>query len=331
MSIRFRRSMKIAPGVRLNFSKSTLGLSFGIPGARVSVNSRGDVYTSAGIPGTGLYSVERTSLKGRKGRRKKPQPGELVEQIPAPGFFAPREQKALYRALKAGNVEALMEVGETFPHIRYVTEALVFPRLIMNNTTDLEALTKRATEIWNRRRELVKNSLFVDYTKGFEITLKVAPGVAIPMQYGFDAFGLSYIEVLQMGGKYEEALSVAESLSPNQATALAVCENELQLRRWKDVLETTEEIENVDDATALLLIYRAIALREQGLFDAAIETLRLARSSKKRNEDVLNKALFERALCYEKLGKKALARKDLEKIIATDSDFPGVLESLSRL
>lgn len=323
--------MKIAPGVRLNFSKSTLGLSFGVPGARVSVNSRGEVYTSAGIPGTGLYNVERTSLKGRKGRRKKPKPGEFVEQIPAPGFFAPREQKALYRALKANTAEALLEVGNNFPHIKYVTEALIFPRLIMNNTTEIEALTERAREIWKRRSDLEKNILFTDYAKGLEITLKVAPGVSIPMQFGFDAFGLSFIEVLQMGEKYEEALAVAESLSPNQATALAVCENELQLGRWKDVLETTEEIENVDDATALLLIYRAIALREQGLYDAAIETLRLARSSKKRNEDVLNKALFERALCYEKLGKKAQARKDLEKILATDSDFPGVTEALSRI
>jgi tetratricopeptide (TPR) repeat protein len=143
--------------------------------------------------------------------------------------------------------------------------------------------------------------------------------------------GLAYVEVLQLAGRFEEALAVAESLSPNQATALAVCENELQLSRWKEVLETTEEIENVDDATALLLIYRAISLREQGLCDAAIETLRRARSSKKRNEDVLNKALYERALCYEKLGKKAMARKDLEKIVATDSDFPGVTEALARL
>ena len=323
--------MKIAPGVRLNFSKSTLGLSFGIPGARVSVNTRGDVYTSAGIPGTGLYSVERSSLKARKGRRKKPQPGELVEQIPAPGLFAPREQKALYRALKAGNIEALMEVGETFPHIKYVTEALIFPRLLMNNTTDLESLTKRTADIWERRADLEKNPLFVDYAKGFEITLKVAPGVEIPMQYGFDAFGLSYIEVLQMGGKYEEALAVAESLSPNQATALAVCENELQLRRWKDVLETTEEIENVDDATALLLIYRAIALRETGLPDAAIESLRLARAAKKRHEDVLNKALYERAITYRSMGKATQAKKDLAKILATDSDFPGVSELLETL
>ena len=35
MSLRFRKSMKLIPGVRLNFSKETVGLSFGVPGPYV--------------------------------------------------------------------------------------------------------------------------------------------------------------------------------------------------------------------------------------------------------------------------------------------------------
>jgi tetratricopeptide (TPR) repeat protein len=331
MSLRFRRSMKIAPGVRLNFSKSALGLSFGVPGARISVNTRGDVYSSAGIPGTGLYNVERGSIKPKKGRRKKPAPGEFVEQIPAPGLFAPRKQKALFRALQQSNIESLEQVGNRFPEIKHITDALIFPRLLMGTSSDVKGLNEKATALWKRKSELETNPLFYDYAKGFEITLIVAPGVSIPMQYGIIALGLAHIELLQMSNDFQAALEVAESLPANQATALAVCESELQLGRWQDVLETTEDIENIDEATALLLIYRAIALRESGLLDAAIETLRLARSSKKRHEDVLNKALYERAITYQKLGKETQARKDLEKIMATDSDFPGVTELLKKL
>lgn len=323
--------MKIAPGLRLNFSKSTLGLSFGVPGARVSINTRGDIYGSAGIPGTGLYNVERASLRARKGRRKKAVPGELIQEVPAPTLFAPREKKALYRALKEGNIEALERVATQFPEIDYICNALIFPRLLMGESTDVKGLSAKAESLWNRKADLESNPLFTEYAKGFEVTLIVAPGVSIPMQYGVIALGLSYIELLQLDKRYEEALVVAESLPANQATALAVCENELQLGRWQDVLETTDEIENVDEATALLLIYRAIALRESGLPDGAIETLRLARSSKKRHEDVLNKALYERALTYKSIGKATQARKDLEKIMATDYDFPGVAELLKDL
>ena len=70
MSIRFRKSMKLLPGLRLNFSKETVGLSFGVPGARYTMNSKGRRTVSAGIPGTGLYNVERTSLRGTKSQRR---------------------------------------------------------------------------------------------------------------------------------------------------------------------------------------------------------------------------------------------------------------------
>jgi hypothetical protein len=53
--------MKLLPGVRLNFSKETVGLSFGVPGARYTMNSKGRRTVSTGIPGTGLYNVETLS------------------------------------------------------------------------------------------------------------------------------------------------------------------------------------------------------------------------------------------------------------------------------
>src|ERR1035437_10982062 len=63
MALRFHRSMKLLPGIRLNFGKSGIGISAGIPGLRGGVDSRGKGYTSAGIPGTGL-SVRNYAKKG---------------------------------------------------------------------------------------------------------------------------------------------------------------------------------------------------------------------------------------------------------------------------
>lgn len=56
MGLRFRRSIKVLPGVRLNLSKSGIGISAGIRGLRVGLDAKGRKYTSAGIPGTGLSS-----------------------------------------------------------------------------------------------------------------------------------------------------------------------------------------------------------------------------------------------------------------------------------
>ena len=57
MSLRFRRSIRIAPGVHVNLGLHGAGLSVGPRGLHVGVNRRG-MYTSAGIPGTGIYAVQ---------------------------------------------------------------------------------------------------------------------------------------------------------------------------------------------------------------------------------------------------------------------------------
>lgn len=62
MSIRFRKSKKIAPGVTLNLGKDSAGIRFGGKGAGVTLNTKGNVTASAGIPGTGLYFSERKNI-----------------------------------------------------------------------------------------------------------------------------------------------------------------------------------------------------------------------------------------------------------------------------
>jgi hypothetical protein len=62
----FRKSKKIAPGLRVNLSKRGIGLSAGVRGARVSANTRGERYVSGGR--AGLYFRKR--LKKGKGARK---------------------------------------------------------------------------------------------------------------------------------------------------------------------------------------------------------------------------------------------------------------------
>ena len=65
MGLIFRRSVKILPGVRLNFSKSGVSTSFGTRGARVTVG-KNRVTTSVGIPGTGISYRTTTSRKKPK-------------------------------------------------------------------------------------------------------------------------------------------------------------------------------------------------------------------------------------------------------------------------
>lgn len=69
MGLKFRKSIKIAPGVRMNFSSKSTGISVGGKGYRYTVNSSGRRTASVGIPGTGL-SYSKSVRKGTS--RKKP-------------------------------------------------------------------------------------------------------------------------------------------------------------------------------------------------------------------------------------------------------------------
>ncbi|MCB7320455.1 DUF4236 domain-containing protein [Lacrimispora sp. 210928-DFI.3.58] len=66
MGWRYRKSIKLLPGVRVNFGLRSMSLSAGIPGFRTTVNSTGRVTKTFSIPGTGLSYVTSTSGSKRK-------------------------------------------------------------------------------------------------------------------------------------------------------------------------------------------------------------------------------------------------------------------------
>jgi hypothetical protein len=63
-SFRFRKSVRLAPGVRLNIGKKSIGVSAGVRGARHSVSSSGRPTTTVGIPGSGLSYQHRHPNQG---------------------------------------------------------------------------------------------------------------------------------------------------------------------------------------------------------------------------------------------------------------------------
>ena len=62
MTLRFRRSVRVAPGVWLNLGMHGAGLSVGPRGLHVGLNRHG-AYASAGVPGGGIYMM-RTFRRG---------------------------------------------------------------------------------------------------------------------------------------------------------------------------------------------------------------------------------------------------------------------------
>jgi tetratricopeptide (TPR) repeat protein len=341
MSLRFRKSVTIIPGLRLNFNKNSTSLSFGVPGARMSVNTKGDIYRSFGVPGTGLYDVQRISGKSRQRAREAamaPDPDVVApdffeggaEEPITLGVFAKKFEKDFDKAVNTFTLESLKKYQVDYPEYALAAKAFTIT-LLMSEAKTFEEGMKVAAEIWEKRHELLEDYLWKRYSKHVKITAPIAPGIEIKTVWTMKALGLVYSEGLQAQKKYQEALDVVEEIQQDITVQVATCELEIQLRKFDEVINTTDDVENVDDPSAVLLIFRGIALREKGLYDAAIEVFKLARAKKDRSEIILNKALFERAQAYAASGKKAMARKDYEKILVTDGSYEGVADKLAEL
>ena len=64
MGMRFRKSIKLGGGTKLNLSKSGVGVSTGVKGFRVSKNTSGRSRVTSSLPGTGLSYVNEFGSSG---------------------------------------------------------------------------------------------------------------------------------------------------------------------------------------------------------------------------------------------------------------------------
>jgi tetratricopeptide (TPR) repeat protein len=319
-----RKSIKVAPGVRLNVSKRGVGMSAGAGGVRYSVHSTGrrTATVHSGVPG--VYYQSSHGGGQRRGSTSRAAYAPPAARPAKPGLFAPKGEKQLFRAWKAQDAELLAQAGEQ--HSAVKLQALTLAGLMFASVDGDRALG--LLEQAFATGDAASTQFFRKYVGNSAIELKIADGVTAHAPLGRDAVGLTLAELYQSDEKLDEAINVVEQLEPSTYTAVSLAELYAQAGRFQDVVELTEGVKNEDHASALLLVFRGVAFREQGFHDAAHESFKEALRSRSREATIRHHALFERARNYDSQGKKAMARKDLERILAEDSDYPGVRERL---
>lgn len=67
MGFRYRKSINLGGGFRINISKSGIGYSWGVKGYRVTKTAKGTTRRTASIPGTGISYVNETGKKKHGG------------------------------------------------------------------------------------------------------------------------------------------------------------------------------------------------------------------------------------------------------------------------
>lgn len=339
MGFRLYKSVSLGRGIRLNLSKTGVGISAGIPGLRYSVHSSGRTVRTAGLPGTGIYyrkdSYVRTSPRTTRSQGR-PTPAPAVQMYPRAGLFAPREEKLFVKGVTAymqgKHEEALQHFCDVMARDAaqaHVSEEYFAAMALVALGREEEAI-EPLEQVVSSSEEL-PDQLMQKYGVAGEMLIQITPNVTGQLPVSHLGAALLLAELYQSTGKRRKAIELLESLgslAPDPIFALSLADLYAEESNWNEVVRVTEGFENRDDATCELVVLRARALYELGLVEGCIAAAREALRSRRRSPELLRLARYLRALAYEASGKKALARRDFERILAEDATFADVAERL---
>lgn len=133
MGLRFRKSISLFPGVRLNLNKSGMSVSAGVPGFRKTINTKGQVTTTTGIPGTGLYYVDTKRINSNRTSNARstiqPYPPRMVEEHPMSNQSNSQKQNDYVQEKESPqiDVDIIKSIHKTSDDTIDWTEILVSP------------------------------------------------------------------------------------------------------------------------------------------------------------------------------------------------------------
>ena len=334
MGFRMRKSFRIAKGVRVNLSKSGIGMSAGVKGARYSVHSSGRRTTSVGIPGTGLgyVSSKGGGRRSTSSRSAASQPVAMAAPRPAkPGLFAPKGEKELYKAIKDGmDVATIDQVAELYPSHRNQALALAAIKRLENDQEPDKAI-EELQEVFASGYDPASDSFSQKYLSFISLSVGIPnhPVASLPFSRALLAISLSGTLLKQ--DRQQEALELGQYLRDSIAGQILLAELYDSCGLSDKVLESTDNLDNTDDASMLLITLRGKALAKQGYTDAALEAFKEALRFRSRPDELKKFAWRERAKAYIAAGKPSQAKKDLERIMAEDSNYPELDELLEQV
>jgi len=353
MGFRFRKSIKIGPGVRLNVGKKSMGLSVGTRGFRHSVSTSGRRTTTMGVPGTGLSHVQtsssaKTSTRSRAaGRRStaaaRPQapPATVQAALPKPGLFAPEAEKRFYDGVQAYLKQDLPRALQAFEaaaakDTRNLSDDL-FAGLVASRLDDVPKAISYLERVVEGNIEL-PDQLMQKYIPAERVelglTISITPRVSAFVEFSSLGAALLLAELYQRTNRLEEAIGLLQQLDAegpdDVALKLSLCDLLYEDGDDEAVVATAVGVANDSDVGLACLHLKAKALTRQGLTDAAAETFSVClKRTAGRDPDLLKEIRYDRAAFYESTGQTARARREWEKLYAEDPKYRDVAKRVA--
>ena len=358
--LRFRRSIRIAPGIRLNLGKRGISASVGVRGAHETFHISGRRTTSVGIPGTGISYIQRSA--GQTAQRSVVTSGPsrqvasrgtarpagaqlsgpaLGAALATPGILASAEEKRYHEGLVdylAGNQAAALALFEQVCAADpQVASAQLLAAVCAIGVGDrdrtiqhLQAVVQAPVALPDKLAARYLPRGYVDVS----IHIAITPLVNAIVPFNRAGAVLALAEQYQLAGRLEEAVGLLQQLhqvEPDDAVLrLSMADLLFSEGDFEGVVEVAAPAHNVDDVNLATIHLRAKALLELDDRVAGFETYRLALARQAgRSPELLKTIRYDRALAYEQTGQSTKARADFERVFALDPTYEDVKARLA--
>jgi hypothetical protein len=336
---RLRRTFKIAPGLRLNVSKSGLGLSAGVRGLRVGVGPRGP-YTSIGIPGTGLYRIDYAAAGPMKeaASRKRTGKASVAAVLPAgKGPYTPwkdRPKGIVWPAIFLMLALLVATVGGDTLVMALVVGAPSLYLLVAR----LRNPMRRTWDALQRGKQLMHQGHYAEAAQALEGVIQdlSAAGTPPAPESGIEEAeyhaGVAYAAM----GDHINALRHLERVNPTAtlASLLMYAEALIGAGRADDAIRVLQDVSGEDAENVLLITLLGKAFAAKGDHQTAIEVFKRGPLRKRQMDVGLAHLRYAYARSLEAAGATKQAVAELKKVLAFDADFADVraarLEALER-
>jgi tetratricopeptide (TPR) repeat protein len=358
--LRFRRSIRIAPGIQLNLGKRGISTSVGVRGLHETFHISGRRRTSIGIPGSGLSYIAQTGRPSRPrssgARRSASRPLPRVTRqgppiplssldpatvLPRPGLFASSAKKHYHEGLiayiRGDQAAALPLFEQTCAEDPQVLSAQLLAATCALHAGDRDRAIGHLEAVVQAPVAL-PDAFATKYLPAprIEASIQVSITSLISATVPWNRAGavLALAEQYQVAGRLEEAVGLVQQLHAAEpddpVVRLSLADLLGSEGDFEGVVEVAAPAQNSADVDLATIHLRAKALLELDHRVAAFETYRLALArTAGRSLELLKAIRYDRALAYEETGQSTKAQADFERLYALDPTYRDIKARLA--
>jgi tetratricopeptide (TPR) repeat protein len=345
---RFRREIDVFPWLKFNLSKSGITATIGPENLHITVGSKG-TWVYADIPGSNTYFRRKLGpmmddLRGDdddSDKKSKDTEDDEEESLIEYGFFdrltARPSERAFVDTLKALNEQDLKEAYKHAIDATSQADGAFLAGFLAIQHQDWQPAVEYLKKALKDHEHL--GELFAEFDVTIDVYLSISHnylvGIRPTPQDCLLALAVAY-DRMQNNKMAIKCLQEVRERYDAQSLIIRLLLAELLDETFADhpavqheIVTLAEGIQNDSPLHAALMYYRGRALRRLDVIAGARDTFTNAlRKKKDYPADLLVALQYERALIYEKEGKKKHAHKEFEKIYAMAPELEDVANRL---